>query len=124
MRILLDAHVSGRRVGRPLRAAGHDVLALDENDRLSRLADEEVVSLADEEGRIVVTYNISDFARIGRRWAEARRSHAGLILVTDPHAGHGAILRGIDGLFTARPRQDDWIDRVEFLGREVRSGPA
>ena len=74
MRLLLDAHVSGRRAGRPLRTAGHDVLALDEDDRLSRLPDEEVLSLAAEEDRIVVTYNISDFARIGRQWAEARRS--------------------------------------------------
>lgn len=114
---MLDAHVSGRRVGRSLRAGGHDVLALDEDETLSRLPDEEVLALAADETRIVVTYNVSDFARIGRRWAEAGRSHAGLILVTDAHAGHGAILRGLDRLFAARPDQEDWIDAVVFLAR-------
>jgi hypothetical protein len=117
---LLDAHVSGRRVGGPLRAAGHDVLALDEDERLSRLPDEDVLALAAEEDRVVVTRNVRHFAPIARQWAEARRSHAGLILVTDPGAGFGAIRRGLDGLFAARPRQDDWGDRVEFLGRTSR----
>jgi hypothetical protein len=117
VRLLLDAHVSGRRVGRPLRTAGHDVLALDEDESLSRLPDVEVLSLAADQARIVITYNVSDFARIAGGWAEAMRNHAGLILLTESRAGFGAILRGIEGLLAARPRQYDWIDRVELLGR-------
>ena len=46
MRVLLDAHVSNRHVGRKLAAAGHDVLALDQDETLSRLADEDVLMLA------------------------------------------------------------------------------
>ena len=103
-----------------MRNAGHDVLALDSDETLSRLPDGEVLALAAKENRVVVTCNVSDFARIGRRWAEARRSHAGLILVIDAHAGYGAILRGIDSMFAARQRQDDRNHRVEFLGREGR----
>lgn len=120
MRVLLDAHVSSRHVGRRLARAGHDVLALDQDETLSRLADEEVLALAVEQARIVITHNVRHFAPIVRSWAEARRNHHGLILVTDAHAGYGAILCGIEGLFVARPRQEDWIDRVEFLGREGR----
>lgn len=116
MRILLDAHVSGRRVGRPLRNAGHNVLALDSDEALSCLPDGEVLALAAREDRIVVTYNVGDFARLAREWAEARRSHAGLILVTDPRAGHGALRRRLEQMFAAHPDQDDWDDRVEFLG--------
>lgn len=118
MRILLDAHVSGRRVGRALRTGGHDVLALDQDETLSRLPDGEVLALAAQEHRVVVTFNVSDFARLAREWAEARRSHAGLILVTDPRTGQGAIGRRLEQVLAARPDQEEWIDRVEFLGRE------
>jgi hypothetical protein len=115
VRVLLDAHVSGRRVGRALRTAGHDVLAVDQDETLSRLPDAEVLALGAKENRVVVIYNVGDFARLAREWAEARRPHAGLILVTDPRAGHGAIRRRLEAVFGAHPGQDEWVDRVEFL---------
>lgn len=118
MRVLLDAHVSSRHVGRPLAAAGHDTLALDQDNLLGRLTDNEVLELAAEQERILVTHNVKDFAPIARRWAEARRSHAGLILVTLPTTAYGLILRGLERAFGARPSQEEWIDRAEFLGRE------
>ena len=93
------------------------MLALDSDEALSRLPDGEVLALAAREDRIVVTYNISDFARLAREWAEAGRSHAGLILVPDPRAGHGVILRRLGEMFAVHPDQGDWADRVEFLGR-------
>lgn len=117
MRVLLDAHVSGRRVGRPLRRAGHDVLALDSDESLSRLPDDEVLELAATEQRVVVTHNVSDFARLAREWAEARRPHAGMILVAASRAGHGPIVRRLEEMFAASPDQGDWADRVEFLRR-------
>ncbi len=117
MRVLLDAHVSSRHVGRRLARAGHDVLALDQDETLGRLADGEVLALAVEQERIVITHNVRHFAPIVRSWVEARRSHHGLILVTLPHTDHGAILRRLDQAFAARPDQEEWVDRVEFLGR-------
>lgn len=93
------------------------MLALDADERLSRLPDEEVLSLAAETDRIVLTYNVGDFARIGRRRAEAGRRHAGLILVVDAHTSHSALVRGVRSLLADRPRQADWIDRIEFLSR-------
>lgn len=117
MRVLLDAHVSGRRIGRALRRRGHDVLALDQDETLRRLADEEVLNLALEQERIVVTHNVRHFVPIVRGWVEARRSHRGLILVTLPHTDYGAILRRLERTFAAHPNQGDWADRVEFLGR-------
>jgi hypothetical protein len=90
---------------------------LDSDEALSRLPDGEVLALAARDERIVVTYNVSDFARLAREWAEARRSHAGVILVPDPRAGHGAILRRLEEMFAAHPHQGDWVDRFEFLER-------
>ena len=117
MRLLLDAHVSNRRVGRPLVEAGHDVLALDQDETLSRLADEDVLALAVEQERIVITHNVRHFAPIVRSWAETGRGHHCAILVTLPHTDYGAILRRLEQAFAARPEQDEWIDRVEFVGR-------
>ena len=115
MRVLLDAHVSSRHIGRPLAAAGHDVLGLDQDQTLARLPDEDVLELAAEHGRIVITHNLRHFAPIVRRWAEAGRSHAGCILITLSHTDYGAILRGIEETFAARPSHEDWIDRAVFI---------
>jgi hypothetical protein len=115
LRVLLDAHVFGRRIGRRLAAAGHDVLALDQDEVLSRLPDGKVLALASDENRILVTYNVSDFAGIVRQWGEAGRSHAGLILVTDSRAGFGPIVQRLEQMLAARPDQAEWVDRVGFL---------
>ena len=117
MRVLLDAHLSSRRLGRPLERRGHDVLGLDRDETLGRHADEEVLALAAEQKRVAITHNIRHFAPIARSWAERGHSHCGLILVTLPHAEYSAILRGLERMFAARADQDEWIDRVEFLGR-------
>ncbi len=116
MHVLLDAHVSSRHVGRKLVRAGHDVLALDQDETLGRLADEDVLVLAAEQERIVITHNVRHFVVLARSWAEARRSHAGIILIMLPHTAYGAILRRLEQAFAVRPGQDDWADRVEFLG--------
>jgi hypothetical protein len=117
VRVLLDAHVSSRHVGRRLGGAGHDVLALDQDETLSRLADEEVLALAAEQERIVITHNVRHFVPIARSWAEGRRIHHGLILVTFPHTDYGAVLRRLERAFAPHPDQDEWVDRVEFFGR-------
>jgi hypothetical protein len=117
VRVLLDAHVSSRRVGRRLARAGHDVLALDQEGTLSRLADEEVLAVAAEQGRIVITHNVRHFVPIARSWAERHRGHHGLILVALPHTDYGAILRRLEEAFAERPDQSDWVDRVAFLAR-------
>jgi Domain of unknown function (DUF5615) len=75
LRVLFDAHVSNRRVGESLRRAGHDVLALDQDEALGSLADEEVLALAVEEERIVITHNVRNFVPIVRSWMETRRTH-------------------------------------------------
>jgi hypothetical protein len=115
LRVLLDAHVSSRHVGQVLASAGHDVLALDLNPELARLADEDVLRLAAEQGRIVITHNVRHFAPLVRRFAEAADHHAGCILVTLPHTAYGAILRGVQEAFERRPGQQDWIDHAEFI---------
>lgn len=111
MRLLLDAHVSGRVIARRLRERGHDVRAANEEPQLDGWEDEALLELAAAEGRILITFNVKDFPRICVRWAEAGQHHAGcLILVGIDHGEFGTILRVLDAAFAARPAPEDWRD--------------
>lgn len=118
MRLLLDAHVSGPSVGRHLEAAGHDVRALDQEPDLEALDDDDVLALATEERRILVTHNVSDFPRILREWATTNRSHAGVILVYRIDQNEfERVIRGIGRWLDVRPDQDDWLDFPAVVDR-------
>lgn len=123
MRLLLDAHVSGPRVGRPLRAEGHDVRALDHEPALEGLDDVEVLTLAAEEERILVTHDVHDFPGILRDWAEAQRSHAGAILVYGiGYREFEAVLRGIRRWLAIYPEPAQRHDLAVIVDRDFASG--
>ncbi len=123
MRLLLDAHVSGPRVGRRLQEGGHDVRALDQEPALEGLEDDDVLALASEEHRILVTHNVRDFPDILREWAAAQRSHAGAILVYGiDHSEFELIGRGIERWFELYPEPTSWKDLAVILDRDFGSG--
>jgi hypothetical protein len=118
VRVLLDAHVSGRKVGSRLEANGHDVRALDREPALEGLDDDDVLALATTERRILVTHNVADFPRIMRDWAAAQRSHAGVILVYGiDHSEFALIARGIELWLALRPDDGDWSDFPAIVDR-------
>ena len=122
MRLLLDAHVSGPNVGGSLSRRGHDARALDQEPELEGLGDEEVLVLATEERRILVTHNVTDLPEILREWAEGARSHAGVILLyAIDHDEFGLILRGVARWLEVRPRQEDWLDFAGIVDRGFAS---
>jgi hypothetical protein len=118
MRILLDAHISGRTVGKALIEGGHDVRALDSEPELVGLSDPEVLGLAAAEGRVLVTANIRDFEPILREWAGESRSHAGVILVPSSvrNEAFGVLISGVEETL-ANTGQQDWVERVEWIRR-------
>jgi hypothetical protein len=117
MRLLLDAHVSGPSVGGQLSDMGHDVRGLDQEPELEGLEDEDVLALASEDGRILVTHNVADFPEILREWAGSG-SHAGVILVYGiEHDEFGLILRDVERWLELRPGQEDWMDFPAILYR-------
>lgn len=123
MRLLLDAHVSGPRVGAKLKGAGHDVRALDQEPALEGLDDESVLLLAAEEQRILVTHNIADFPSILRDWAAEQRSHAGAILVYGiDHNELELVITGIERWLSLYPAPARWIDLATVLDRDFASG--
>lgn len=111
MRLLLDAHVSAKRIAGPLRADGHDVLALAEHPELDGLTDAQVLELAVEQRRILVTRNARDLAPLLRIWAEGGRSHNGCILIWSlPHDRFGPILGALRTVLARHPRPRAWRD--------------
>ena len=118
MRLLLDAHLSGPRIAVALRKRGHDVRAADEERELDGWADEALLALATDERRVMVTFDVKDFPGIARRWAEARRTHAGLAIVVGvDHGEFGTILRILESLFKEHADPDEWNDRTCFVSR-------
>jgi hypothetical protein len=111
VRLLLDANLSPKRIGTALVKRGHDVLSLAADAALGALDDPQVLELAADQRRILVTRNARDFAPLLREWAEADRHHAGCILIwTLGHHEFGAILRGITRLLNDHPSAAQWRD--------------
>lgn len=116
MRLLLDAHLSPARIGEPLRALGHDVLAIASDVRLARLSDRALLHLASEERRILVTCDGAHFDLLAREWASLKREHAGLVIVWSlRNSDFAAVVDGVRLLAEARPRQRDWKNLVLTL---------
>ena len=109
MRVLLDANLSPRRVGDPLHERGHNVRALAAEPDLEGLDDEPVLELATQDERILVTRNSRDFAPLTRRWSEAGREHAGVILIWSlTHGQFNEIVHGVDDRLGEYPNPQDW----------------
>lgn len=118
MRLLLDAHISGPRIARVLRDRGHDVRAADEERALDGWPDEDLLALAAEEQRIMVTFDVKDFPGIVGRWSEGQRRHAGcMILIAIDHSEFGTILRVLESQLVARPDPASWTDYTVFVAR-------
>lgn len=81
---------------------------------MSKQTDEEQLRFAKTEGRILVTSNIADFARLHREWLESNRSHAGIVLVRQQKWRAGELARRIIRLF-APAEEGKMYDRLEFL---------
>jgi len=111
VRLLLDADLSPKRIGSALEKDGHDVLSLAADPALGALDDPQVLELAAEQDRILVTRNSRDFAPLLRAWSEEDRHHAGCILIwTLGHHQFGAIISGVSRLSGDHPDPQQWRD--------------
>jgi predicted nuclease of predicted toxin-antitoxin system len=81
VKLLLDEMI-GPGVAQALRDRGLDVVAVAERADLRALPDDAVLDFAREDGRIVVTRNIGDFARLHQQSLAEGRQHAGIVMVS------------------------------------------
>lgn len=115
---MLDAHVSGPRVGRALEEMGHDVRAVDQEKDIDRLPDEQLFELAISDSRVLVTHNGKDYLRILKE-RPPEKSHSGLVLISYPIrlANFGMIIRGVQRTL-GDLSQEEWINQVEWVRKE------
>lgn len=74
----------GEAIADPLRRAGIDAIALVSLPGMAGSSDDEVLSLAAELDRTLVSNNVRDYAILDAAWREQGRRHAGIWLV---HSG-------------------------------------
>ena len=82
MRLLLDEMI-GPRVAGELREQGLDAVGVVESTDLRALSDAAVLEHALLERRVVVTRNVSDFARLDARWRSEGRLHSGIVMISE-----------------------------------------
>lgn len=107
--LLLDEMLSPAIAVRLNESTDLDVAAVSTRSDLRGSADSTILEAAAAEGRIVVTYNIRDFALLSQSWAAVGRLHSGLLFVS--HKSHPADRNHIGRLvaaLTERAKRDDW----------------
>ena len=116
--LLLDAHLSGRAIGRALRDRGHNIRALDAEKDFEGLRDEDVLELAISENRVLITANVADFLPLLTTLIGSGRSHPGCILLPKSFRNEdfGPLISAIDReLQEVSP--DEWTDRIAWAQR-------
>lgn len=94
LKLYLDEDAMDDDLVRALRARKVDVTSVKEVKR-QRYSDEEQLLYATEQGRVVYTFNIKDFADIHTTFLMAGISHAGMILVQRDRYSIGEQMRRI-----------------------------
>lgn len=115
--VLLDADVPPA-VAVALRQRGHDVVAASGNASMEALEDGDMLRLATQQHRVLVTFNIADFLEVARTLANAREDHAGIILIHSQsyrRTDIGAIVRSLDHFLRSR---SDLTNNVLYLTRD------
>jgi hypothetical protein len=87
--------------------------------RLEGLDDPNVLELAAQEGRILLTNNVRDFPDILRDWADEGRGHAGCIILVGIQLGQfGQLIRSIEAALACTSNQQAWLDRAMMVSRQ------
>jgi predicted nuclease of predicted toxin-antitoxin system len=81
-----------------------------------RATDEEILTFASREGRVVYTANTRDFHRLNTEWLRAGKSHPGIIVRAKQGMPVGQQLRALYALDGAH-YAEELINRVLFLER-------
>ncbi len=118
MRLLLDAHLPPE-LARQLRRRGVDAVHLRDwmGSDLLDASDDRILSIARSDRRVLVTYDCRTIPPLIVGWAEAGRSHAGVILVDERTCRPndiGGLMRALLRL-AETAGEGRWGDRVVFL---------
>lgn len=96
-----------------LRARNVDVLTAFDASMINR-SDEDQLAFASASGRVVYSFNVSDYCRLHQTWASRQRPHAGIILALQQRYRVGEELQRLMRLIGS-VRADQMRNRIEFL---------
>jgi hypothetical protein len=113
IRLHFDADAMQRAVVQGLRARGVDAITAHEAG-MAGATDEEHLEFARAHGRVLFSFNVSDFFRIHTDYLSQGELHAGIILAPQQQYSIGERIRRLLKLIAALSAED-MQDRVEFL---------
>lgn len=107
MRLLLD-EMYGPTLAALLRSRGYDVEALTERPEQRSKPDHAVLQIAADDGKVLVTEDVRDFARLDGRLRAEGQAHHGIILVSArryPRSknGVGRLAEALDDFLASPP---------------------
>lgn len=113
IRLFVDEDAMSRALVNGLRARGIDVLTVGEVAR-KKLEDFEQLEFATSEGRVLYTFNTSDFYQLHTEWLTQGKAHAGVVFSPQQRYGIGEQIRRVLKLMRVRSAEE-MIGTVEFL---------
>lgn len=113
IRLYLDEDSMDRDLVRALLARGLDVTSVRDTN-MAGYDDTQQLEYATAHGRVLYSSNVRDFHRLHYEYMEARRSHSGIILVSQQRFSIGEQLRRILTLVSSLSAEA-MKDRLEFL---------
>jgi predicted nuclease of predicted toxin-antitoxin system len=97
-----------------IRQHGHDCQSAAEAGTLGT-TDEEQLTFAAAQGRCIVTFNIADFAALAIQWANAGRTHAGIVVTPQVSRRYfGALLQRLLDLLNTTTA-DEMVNTFRYL---------
>jgi predicted nuclease of predicted toxin-antitoxin system len=118
MRLLLDANLSPE-LGSALSVAGFDVETLQrfKDGSLCTAADEDVLVAASDEGRALLTFDVTSMTLLFPDWGHAERDHAGVIMLRRDESRRSQIGKVARRMVVLRDRNHGvaWANRVIYL---------
>ena len=114
VRLYIDEDAMDSDLVIALRLRGVDTLTA-RDAGLIQQPDESQMQFASRQGRVLYSFNVTDFCRIHAEWLETGQTHAGLVLARQQRHSVGDQLRRLTRLITTRSAEQ-MQNRVEFLG--------
>lgn len=113
VRLFVDEDAMADALMTGLRARGVNLLTASEAET-RKLDDDEQLEFASAQGRVLYTFNISDFYRLHTAWSIQGKSHAGIIFAPQQRYSVGEQIRRLLKLIRLCSAEE-MIDSVEFL---------
>ncbi|MGH9838547.1 MAG: DUF5615 family PIN-like protein [Blastocatellia bacterium] len=113
IRLYFDEDASARAVVHNLRVRGVDVTTAPEQGRAG-LSDPEQLEYATQQGRVICTCNIGDFAQLHAEFLNQGKTHIGIILIHQRHFSIGEQVIRLLRLLKAKSAEE-MQDNLEYL---------